>query len=163
MESSVGDHSYDEAGLPHVVLRGVETRRCVSCGEDSVVLPSLTKLHLALGFEVIRQLRFLLGSEVRFLRKVLDHTEDEMCGILGADMTRSRLAAWEANGVNPANDRDDNVSADRLMRLYYNHKFAPSQRWPEYFKDITDSLQVSTTIEARYEAGTWTTCTVPLS
>jgi YgiT-type zinc finger domain-containing protein len=163
LESSVGDHSYDEAGLPHVVLRGVETRRCGSCGEASVVLPSVTKLHLALGFEISQQLRFLLGPEVRFLRKVLDLSEAEMCGILGSDMTLSRLTEWEANGVNPANDRDENVAADRLMRLYFQHKFAPSQRWPEYFKQITDSLQVRTTIEARYEAGAWTTCTVPLS
>ena len=163
LESSVGDHAYDEAGLPHVVLRGVETRRCGSCGETSVVFPSVTKLNRALGFEITRQLRFLLGSEVRFLRKVLNLDEDEMCRILGSDMTRRRLTEWETNGVNPANDRDENVAVDRLMRLYFQHQFAPTKRWPDYFEQITDGLKVEATIEAQYEAGEWTTCTVALS
>lgn len=160
LDCRVGDHSYVEARLEHVLLRDVEIRRCASCEETSVVLPALTRLHDAIAREIIEQPRFLLGPEVEFLRKRFDYTLEQLAEELGT--SEFFIKAWEANGRNPKANPDDNVGFDRMLRLWVHRELEGAEKpwWP---KRLPENPEQRTTIEARLEGEAWVTQTVPVA
>ena len=103
-------YEYDLAGLPYpVVLLNVPVQRCPKCEEHAVTIPDLEGLHLRLALDIVSAPRLLLPEEIRFLRKTMDWTAEEMGRIVGVDV--KTISRWE-NGkqrLGPV--------AERLLRL----------------------------------------------
>jgi DNA-binding transcriptional regulator YiaG len=69
MEKGFETRSYQEAGLPHVQLVGVEVLRCPQCGNELLRLPKIEQLHRLIAAILVTAIRRLVPQEVRFLRK----------------------------------------------------------------------------------------------
>lgn len=90
----VADRPYVEAGLPHFHLRGVECRRCTSCGNEAIVLPNLEGLHRTIARALARKPARLLGIETRFMRKYLGLSKRAFAELLGTD--EASVLSWES-------------------------------------------------------------------
>lgn len=106
------NHRYEECGLKHVTLVGVEVSRCVACGNYEVAIPRVEELHRLLAKVLIEKRTRFTGDEVRFLRKNLGWSGTDFARHMGvAEETVSR---WE-NDAAPIGPQ-----ADRLLRLLVN-------------------------------------------
>ncbi len=118
MEVLQGIHEYEVAGLPYpVVLVGVPIERCSACGEETVTIPDPEGLHRLLALNIVEADRPLLPEEVRFLRKLLDKSAEDMANVMGVDA--KTLSRWE-NGKQKMGK-----VAERLLRLLIHQKLAP--------------------------------------
>ena len=103
------DHRYDESGLQHVTLVGVDVARCRACGNYEVSIPRIEALHRLLASVLIHKTTRFTGDEVRFLRKSLGWSGSDFARHMGvAEETVSR---WE-NDAAPIGPQ-----ADRLLRF----------------------------------------------
>jgi putative transcriptional regulator len=85
-------HKYKECGLENVTLIGVEYSRCDKCGEEYYGYGNMEKLNEVIATVLIRKKEFLIGDEVRFLRKHLGYSGAMFAKIIGYDdATLSRL------------------------------------------------------------------------
>lgn len=109
MKTGRENHRYKSSGLPHVVLVGVELRRCPKCGEYEVVIPHVEELHRTIALAIIQKKAKLTPEEIRYLRKYL--------GWSGADFARhigvgpATVSRWE-NGSTPMG-----TTSERFLRL----------------------------------------------
>lgn len=108
LTSERGDVNFDACGLP-VILHGVETRVCSSCGEREVVVPNIEGLHRFLAKHLIMKPRRLSGREIRFLRKYLGWSGVDFAENMG--VTPETVSRWETDS------QAIGVTADRLLRL----------------------------------------------
>lgn len=115
------NYRYLACGLPNVTLKGVEVRRCGTCGDHEVVIPRIEKLHEALALAVVKQEARLTGAEVRFLRKYLGYSGADFATLIG--VSAETVSRWE-------NDRETmGPSAERLLRMLVVHK-GPVREYP---------------------------------
>ena len=115
------NYRYLACGLLNVTLKGVEVRRCATCGDHEVVIPRIEKLHEVLAMAVVKQEARLSGGEVRFLRKYLGYSGADFGGLIG--VSPETVSRWE-------NDRETmGPSAERLLRMLVVHK-GPIQEYP---------------------------------
>jgi len=105
---------YKECGLPNVVLRNIEVRRCPRCGAEDVVIPRLEDLHRLLAAVLLRKPGRLASPEVRFLRKSLGWSAEGFAGHMG--VARETVSRWE-NG-----HEQMSPVAERLLRLAVAHE-----------------------------------------
>lgn len=118
LRSEVGVHEYVMAGLPYpVVLVGVPIERCPECGEEVVTIPDPEELHRLLALNIVEADRPILAEEVRFLRKWLSKSAEDMATLMGVDL--KTLSRWE-NGKQKMGK-----VAERLLRLLLHQKLAP--------------------------------------
>ena len=109
MKTRKENYPYDECGLKHVTLVGVEVSRCPKCGNYELSIPRIEGLHRLLARVLIDKVTRFTGSEIRFLRKSLGWSGADFARHMGvADETVSR---WE-NDAAPIGPQ-----ADRLLRL----------------------------------------------
>jgi DNA-binding transcriptional regulator YiaG len=97
-------HHYVESGLDYVWLAGGFVREETPYGA-AVMVENATALDRALADAVIRHRRHLTGQEVRFLRGLVDLTQDELGKLLGKDA--QSIARWERSKttIPPTEDR----------------------------------------------------------
>mgnify|MGYP000491204404 CR=1 FL=1 len=87
-------YEYDLAGLPYpVVLLNVPVQRCPKCEEHAVTIPDLEGLHVRLALDIVSAPRPLQPEEIRFLRKTMDWTAEEMGRIVVVDV--KTISRWE--------------------------------------------------------------------
>lgn len=117
MTSTRGEYAYRESGLDHVFFSDIELRECANCGESMVCIPKMPAMHRALAKELIQERRPLIGSEVAFLRKLLDLTEETLAVHLGLSAFAQRL--WEEDHAHAQEDllRVLLNAGDRLLRV----------------------------------------------
>ena len=116
--AEVRAHEYRSAGLPYsVVLVGVPVESCPACGEEVVTIPDAEGLHRLLALSIVELERPLLPQEVRFLRKLLDKSAEDMGRLMGVDA--KTLSRWE-NG-----HQKMGKVAERLLRLMVHQRLAP--------------------------------------
>lgn len=109
MKARKENHRYDECGLKHVTLVGVQVSRCPKCGDHEISIPRIEGLHRLIARVLIDKATRFTGDEVRFLRKNLGWSGSDFAKHMGvADETVSR---WE-NDAAPIGPQ-----ADRLLRL----------------------------------------------
>ncbi len=109
MKSRKENYRYDECGLKHVTLIGVEVTRCPKCGNFEISIPHIEALHRLLAKVLIEKSTRFTGEEIRFLRKSLGWSGTDFAKHMGvAEETVSR---WEndAAAIGP--------QADRLLRF----------------------------------------------
>jgi putative zinc finger/helix-turn-helix YgiT family protein len=114
MEATEGTHRYDESGLKNVLLMNVPIYKCVSCGETEVEIPGMEELHFLLGLLILYKPTRLTRDEVRYLRKHMGRSQEELASDLG--VTRITVTRWESG-------RTLRVDQDKhLRRLYIDRK-----------------------------------------
>lgn len=103
------NYRYLESGLPNVVLQGVEIADCPVCGTSDVIIPRMAKIHRAIAQAIVNSPARLTGEQLRFLRKFLGWSGDQMASYLHTDKTK--ISKWETG--------DDRIgpATDRLVRL----------------------------------------------
>lgn len=118
MEGVRGVHNYEASLLPYpVILVGVPIERCPACGEEMVTISDAEGLHRLLALNIVEADRSILPQEIRFLRKLIDKSADDMADLMGVDA--KTLSRWE-NGKQKVG-----TVAERLLRLLIHHKLAP--------------------------------------
>jgi DNA-binding transcriptional regulator YiaG len=84
---------YNWCGLDDVYLLSGFTRTRDDDGEESISIKNMDGLHRAIGEHLAKHKKALNGNEIRFLRKQMGISQDELAEILNvADQT---VARWE--------------------------------------------------------------------
>ena len=109
MASSREAYRYNESGLPNVILKDVEVRRCRNCGAQEVPLPRVAELHRAIAMALVHKPARFLGAEIRYLRKHMGWSGVDFASRIG--VTPETVSRWE-------NEREPiSTSSDRLLRM----------------------------------------------
>jgi putative zinc finger/helix-turn-helix YgiT family protein len=102
-------YRYLESGISNLYLQGVEVAECLQCGESEVIIPRIEKLHRAIALSLANSPARLTGEQLRFLRKLLGLSGEQLGRYLHTDKTK--ISKWES-GEDPIGP-----STDRLIRL----------------------------------------------
>lgn len=124
-----GDYQYTESGLRNVWLHGIELVRCGSCGNEDPVIPRLTHLQHLLALAIAEKPCRLEGLEVRFLRKHVGLTQQELAELIGVDKTT--VSKWENE------EAEIGAQSERLIRMV---AIGLSKGQPEQVREVIDSL-----------------------
>ncbi|MEO8026374.1 MAG: type II TA system antitoxin MqsA family protein [Bryobacteraceae bacterium] len=103
------NYRYTESGLSNVILQDLEVADCPTCGNIEVKVPRLAKIHRAIAQGLANSPARLTGEQLRFLRKHLGMSGDQLGRYLHTDKTK--ISKWE-QGQDPIGP-----AADRLIRL----------------------------------------------
>jgi putative zinc finger/helix-turn-helix YgiT family protein len=109
MRTRKANHRYDECGLKHITLVGVEVARCPRCGNFEISIPRLEELHRLLARVLIEKSTRFTADEVRFLRKSLGWSGSDFAKHMGVAV--ETVSRWE-NDAAPIGPQ-----ADRLLRF----------------------------------------------
>ncbi len=103
--SEIRSYSYTESGLPNLILQGVQVTECPACGNSDVAIPHLAKVHRAIALALANSPARLTGSQLRFLRKHVGHSGEQLAAYLHTDKTK--ISKWERgeDPIGPSNDR----------------------------------------------------------
>lgn len=102
-------YHYKESGLPNVYIKGVPVDVC-ACGEEYIRIPGIDKIDRLIGEKLLAKEQQLTGAEIKFLRKWLDLTSEELAATIGVG--RATVSRWE-NNKTPIHKL-----TDRVIRLY---------------------------------------------
>src|SRR5580704_2196602 len=99
------DYPYTESGLSNVILQGVEIAVCPKCGSSDVIIPRMAKIHRAIAQALANSPARLTGEQLRFLRKHLGLSGEQLGRYLHTDKTK--ISKWERgeDQIGPATDR----------------------------------------------------------
>jgi putative transcriptional regulator len=99
------NYRYTESGLSNVVLQGLEVADCPACGHSDVAIPRLAKVHRAIALALANSPVRLTGEQLRFLRKHIGHSGEQLAKYLHTDKTK--ISKWERgeDPIGPSNDR----------------------------------------------------------
>jgi DNA-binding transcriptional regulator YiaG len=91
------------------VLQGVEVAECSTCGNTDVIIPRLARIHRAIANGIANSPARLTGEQLRFLRKHLGLSGEQLGKYLHTDKTK--ISKWEQG--------EDRIGppTDRLVRL----------------------------------------------
>jgi putative transcriptional regulator len=93
VDEAVGDTlHYTSCGLDNIYLAGGFKRRQTRYG-DGVSIVNVEGLHLAIGRSLVTGAQELTGPEIRFLRKEMKYTQEELAGML--KVSDQAVARWE--------------------------------------------------------------------
>lgn len=99
-----GAYRFKESGVP-VLLKGIEIIVCPKCKNEDPIIPRMNEMMQVLALAIIHKPMKLEGHDIRFLRKYLGMTGQELATLIG--VTKSTVSRWENNAddVGPHNDR----------------------------------------------------------
>ena len=98
-------YRYAESGLSNVILQGIELADCPNCGNTDVIIRRMAKIHGAIAQALTNSPGRLTGEQLRFLRKRLALSGDQLGSYLHTDKTK--ISKWERgeDRIGPATDR----------------------------------------------------------
>lgn len=96
---------YTESGLSNVFLQGVRIADCPVCGNSDVIVPRIAKIQRAIAQGLTQSPTRLTGEQLRFLRRHLGRSGEELARYLHTDKTK--ISKWERgeDRIGPATDR----------------------------------------------------------
>lgn len=94
-----------------VVLKGIEVRRCPSCGEEDVVYPRPALLQKKIAETLAAASERLGPGELRFLRRYLGLTATELAQTFG--VAPETVSRWES----ATNPQRMGTTAEKLLRV----------------------------------------------
>ena len=99
------NYRYTESGVSNVILQGIEVADCPKCGTSDVIIPRMAKIHRAIAQAIANSPARLTGEQLRFLRKHLGLSGDQLGRYLHTD--RTKISKWETgeDRIGPATDR----------------------------------------------------------
>jgi DNA-binding transcriptional regulator YiaG len=133
MTVSREDYVYEESGLSHVVLQGIEVRRCAACKSVEPVILNIEGVHQGIARAVIEKPWRLKGEEVRFLRTYLGFRAVDFARVMG--VSKECVSRWE-------NDREPiGGLADRALRLLVQTTRPVSDYSSDALNALLESIQ----------------------
>lgn len=154
MEKKEGTYPYHESGLKNVLLVNIPMYQCPSCHSSEVEIPCMEELHLLLAFLIVLQPQPLKAEEVRYLRKHVGYSQEELANFLG--VTRVSIARWES-GRAIRKDQDKH-----LRRWYLQKKGEELKKLPEVHRilsTLVDWMPLETKKrERRLRVEDWAPC-----
>lgn len=107
-----GEVDYDS--LPGTRLKNVPIRECPECGESYTGIPNMEGLDETLAKLVISQSTRLTGDEIRFLRKYLGLSQEDLARKMGVQP--ESISRWENERANMSEPHE------RLLRSIAVHE-----------------------------------------
>jgi len=118
-------YHYTECGLDYVYLvDGFEVIK--TAYGPAVRVANAGKLDRAIALAVVRHQKRLTGREVRFLRRLLDMTQQELGGALGKDA--QTVARWEKGKTELPPTEDIAVRQIYLEKMGHRQRFIDTSR-----------------------------------
>ena len=118
-------YHYTECGLDYVYLvDGFEVIK--TAYGPAVQVANAGKLDRAIALAVVRHQKRLTGREVRFLRGLLDMTQQELGGALGKDA--QTVARWEKGKTELPPTEDIAVRQIYLEKMGHRQRFIDTSR-----------------------------------
>jgi putative zinc finger/helix-turn-helix YgiT family protein len=108
VDRSRGVVPYTLAGLPQVLLYGVEVRRCAN-GHEETAIPRIAQLHRLIASLLVRKPARLAPEEIRFLRKHLGYSQADFARRMG--VAPESVSRWETGAIAMK------PTAENLLRL----------------------------------------------
>jgi DNA-binding transcriptional regulator YiaG len=140
-------HHYVESGLDYVWLAGGFIREETPYG-PAVMVENASALDRALADVVLRHRRHLTGQEVRFLRGLVDLTQDDLGKLLGKDA--QSVARWERSKTKIP------PTEDRALRQIFLEYLGIQQRFTDTTRQVAAIERDVNTLTAREtEGGSW--------
>lgn len=99
------NHRYIESGVPNIILQGVAVADCLKCGNSDVSVPRVAKVHRSIARAIAKSPARLTGPQLRFLRKHLGLSGEELSRYLHTDKTKVSKWEREEDAIGPATDR----------------------------------------------------------
>lgn len=103
-----GNYLFLESGLDNVVLRNVKLLKCQQCGSVTPMLSKINQLMRLITCALVLKRSELTGKEVRFLRKYIGFTGEQLGRKLG--LTKEHISRME-NDKHPVG-----TQTERLVR-----------------------------------------------
>ena len=140
-------HHYVESGLDYVWLAGGFVREETPYGA-AVMVENASALDRALADVVLRHRRHLTGQEVRFLRGLVDLTQEDLGKLLGKDA--QSVARWERSKTKIP------PTEDRALRQIFFEYLGSQQRFTDTTRQVAAIERDVNTLTAREtEGGSW--------
>jgi DNA-binding transcriptional regulator YiaG len=106
MEKSIKpEHTEDLGGVVVKVLNAAQVYRCSGCGNEIVAIPDMDGLVRSVAIARALNPVRLAGSEVKYLRRVLDMTQADFAKAM--DLSPETVSRWEndARGVGGTSEK----------------------------------------------------------
>jgi DNA-binding transcriptional regulator YiaG len=120
-------HHYTESGLDYVWLAGGFVREETAYG-PTVMVENATALDHAIAEFIVRHRRHLTGQEVRFLRGLMDMTQEGLGELLGKDA--QSVARWEKSKTSIP------PTEDRALRQFFLEHIGSKQLFTETSRQV---------------------------
>jgi len=121
---------YLESGLPNVTLEGIILRKCPECGNVMPMIPSLSKLHLAIARNLVKKDGRLTAQEIVFLRKCLGWSGVDFAHNMHS--TSSQVSKWESGKVEMSTQAElllrEMVARGKKIEDYHSHEVSKRKR-----------------------------------
>lgn len=140
-------YRYDESGLKHVTLVGVEVARCTRCDNYEISILRIEELHRLIAKILIDKSTRFTGEEVRFLRKSLGWSGSDFAKHMG--VAGETVSRWE-NDVAPIGPQ-----ADRLLRFLVAQGRLTTGYPTERLKAINPSKAIATRVKLATRKDHW--------
>lgn len=127
----VPPYNYRDCGIEGIyLLNGVTHEE--HDGETCTSIKDLDGLHWAIGKHLARNRKTLNSAEIRFLRKTMDLSQQELGHLLGK--TSQSVARWEKGTEIPA-------TAEKLLRALFLAKTGDEQSTKDVMEFLTKRLE----------------------
>lgn len=117
-------YHYLECGLPNITLEGIVIRKCPECGNHMPMIPSLSKLHLAIARNLVKKDGRLTSQEIVFLRKSLGWSGVDFAHNMHS--TSSQVSKWESGKVEMGTQAElllrEMVARGKKIEDYHSHE-----------------------------------------
>ena len=134
-------YRYTESGLDNVYLVN-GFKRIVTQRGEVVQIQDEKGLLAAIGLQLVTEKKWLIGKEVKFLRKELGLTQNDLAAILGMDI--QAFARWEKG------KRSREASAaDRLLRVLYFEHIKGNPRIKECLQKLAELDELMDDVDSR--------------
>lgn len=137
MRGIIGNHKYEEAGTPSVLLVQAKLLVCVTCGKRLAVLPDAACITIAMIVRMLLLPEHLPGDAITFLRLLLRQTSAQLAEAIGA--TEASLIAWECNA-----EVIDSMSELRLRLLMFDQIFSGDDERVSLKENIVETVRRTT-------------------
>jgi len=107
-------YKYTASGLDNVYLIGFDIYEC-ACGDGMIMLPQIGDLHRFMAIAILKKPAFLIGKELKFLRKHFRLKAVELAEKL--NVSKTTVSRWE-NEEEPIG-----LANDRLVRILFMLNF----------------------------------------
>lgn len=121
---------YTACGLDDVYLLNGFTVEHTAYG-DGYAINDIENLHRAIGKHIILQKSMISAKEFKFLRKEMEHTQEELARLLG--VSAQQVARYEKDSVTEM--------ADRLIRVMYVFHLVPAEHRNDIMASFLETLR----------------------
>ncbi len=133
MKKQAEYYHYTECGLDNIYLVNGFKITKMSNGDEELFINGIHGLHKAISHTLVFKKSLLEGSEIKFIRTMLDLSQNKLASLIGCRY--QQILLWEKN------KNKISKPVDRLLRIYlytYLHKEIDNGEVFECINEIAD-------------------------